>query len=45
MPVGFLELVKQTAKVDIAGENSEAELRVFITLWKDSVRVEAASFF
>lgn len=45
MPVTFLELVKQASKVDVAGENTEAELRLFVTLWKDSVRVEAASFF
>lgn len=45
MPVAFLELVKQTAEVDVAGENSETELRVFVALWKEGVRVEAASLF
>lgn len=44
MPVAFLELVKQTAKVDVV-EKTEAELRVFVALWKGSVRAEAASFF
>lgn len=44
MPVAFLGLVKQT-EVDVAGEDSEAELSVFVTLWKGGVRVEAASLF
>lgn len=43
--VAFPELVKQAAKVEVAGENSEAEFRVFVANWKDSMRVQAALFF
>lgn len=41
----FLELVKQAAEVEFAGEDSKAEFRVLVVNQKHSVRVKAALFF
>lgn len=43
--VAFLELVKQAVKVEVAGEISEADLRLLVVNQKDSRRVQAALFF